>query len=430
MTQHQAPHNNVTDEKNKSHFLLRQWEKLGPGLITGAADDDPSGIATYSVAGAQFGLSLLWTAWFTWPLMSFVQMMCARIGMVTGLGLAGAMRKKFPLPVLLVACVALLVANSINVGSDLSGMADAAELLTGVSSHLYVIVFGVAIGTAIIRFRYHQIANVLKWLALALAAYVITGFLIKPDWGQVFKAFVTISIPSGGWGTIVAIFGTTISPYLFFWQAAQEVEEEKAMGRRLLKARENATKKELRDRKFDVGVGTFSSNLVMFFVILTTGLTLNPHGITQLDTSKDVAEALKPLAGNAAMLIYTIGIVGVGLLAIPTLAGSSAYAFSETLRWKGGLDEKWFRARAFYGVIIFSAAVGIAMDWLNINPIRALYWTAIINGILAPFLLIGILLVARDQKLMLGQPSSNLSQVIVSITILVMFGAAIGTFLT
>lgn len=420
----------MTKDIAKMGFLRSQWNKLGPGLITGAADDDPSGIATYSVAGAQFGLSLLWTAWFTWPLMSFVQMMCARIGMVTGMGLAGAMRKKFPKPVLLVFCVALLVANSINVGSDLSGMADAAELLTGVSSHLYVVFFGVAIGAAIIRFRYHQIANVLKWLALALAAYVISGFLIKPDWGQVAKAFFTISVPNGGWGTIVAIFGTTISPYLFFWQAAQEVEEEKAMGRRLLKARENATKKELRDRKFDVGVGTFSSNLVMFFVILCTGLTLNPHGITQLDNSKQVAQALEPLAGHAAMLLYTVGIVGVGLLAIPTLAGSSAYAFSETLRWRSGLDEKWFQARAFYGVIIFSTFVGIAMDWLNINPIQALYWTAIINGLLAPFLLIGILMVARDKKLMLGQPSSKLSQVVVGITILVMFGAAAGTFLT
>ncbi len=404
------------------------FSKLGPGLIAGAADDDPSGIATYSIAGAQFGTQLLWTAWFTWPLMAFVQMMCARIGMVTGVGLAGALRQKFPKPVLVVACFALLIANSINVGADLAGMADAGELLTGISSHLLVVLLGVGIAWAVIQYRYHQIANVLKWLALALGAYVITGFLIKPDWGQVLSAFVHISIPAnGGLATIVAIFGTTISPYLFFWQAAQEVEEEKSMGRRMLKARQGATKRELKDRKIDVGAGTFFSNLVMFFVIMCTAMTLNKQGITQLSTSREVAEALRPLAGNAAMLLYTVGIIGVGLLAIPTLTGSAAYAFSETFRWRGGLDEKWWQARAFYSVIAFSTAVGIAMDYLNINPVSALFWTAVLNGVLAPFLLIGILAVARDGKIMQGQPSSRLSQVVVGLTIIIMFGAAIGT---
>jgi len=405
------------------------FAKLGPGLIAGAADDDPSGIATYSIAGAQFGLGLLWTAWFSWPLMAFVQMMCARIGMVTGRGLAGALRVKFPKPVMILMCVCLLIANTINVGSDLAGMADAAELLTGISSHIYVVLLGVGISYAVIRFRYHQIANVLKWLAMILGAYIITGFLIKPDWAAVFAGFTHVSIPAnGGAATVVAILGTTISPYLFFWQAGQEVEEEKAMGRRMLKSREGATSKEIEDRVIDVGVGTFFSNLVMFFVILCTAMTLNAHGITQISTSREVAEALKPLAGNAAMLLYTVGIIGVGLLAIPTLTGSAAYAFSETFRWRHGLDAKWRQARAFYGVIVLSTAVGIAMDFIGINPVSALFWTAVINGMLAPFLLIGILLVARDNRIMLGQPSSLFSQFMVALTIVVMFGAAIGVF--
>jgi NRAMP (natural resistance-associated macrophage protein)-like metal ion transporter len=416
-------------EKPKSR-LRELFGILGPGLVTGAADDDPSGIATYSIAGAQLGTSLLWTAWFTWPLMGFVQMMCARIGMVTGRGLAGALREKFPKPVLIVVSLALLAANSINVGSDLSGMADAAELLTGVSSHIYVLLFGFGISYAIIRFRYHQIASVLKWLALVLCAYIIAAFLLKPDWGMVARAFILpqISGPEA-WATIVAILGTTISPYLFFWQASQEVEEEKAMGRRTVVSRRRATAKEIKDRMWDVGVGTFLSNIVMFFIILTTALTLNAHGITHISSSREAAEALRPLAGNLAMLLYTVGVIGVGLLAIPTLTGSAAYAFSETFRWRSGLDEKWKHAPAFYGVIIFSALIGVAIDFIGINPLSALFWTAVINGLLAPFLLIGVLSVARDKKIMHGQPSSMLSQIVVFITIVVMFGAAIAMFI-
>jgi NRAMP (natural resistance-associated macrophage protein)-like metal ion transporter len=418
-------------ESIRSKSRLRKLVSvLGPGLVTGAADDDPSGIATYSIAGAQLGTSLLWTAWFTWPLMGAVQMMCARIGMVTGRGLAGALREKFPKPVLVVVCVALLAANSINVGSDLSGMADAAELLTGVSSHIYIVLFGAGISYAIVKFRYHQIANVLKWLALVLCAYIVTAFLLKPDWGMVARAFIFPEIRGAqAWATIVAILGTTISPYLFFWQASQEVEEEKAIGRRTLRARRGATPAEIKDRMLDVGVGTLLSNLVMFFIILTTALTLNAHGVTNITSSREAAEALRPLAGDLAMLLYTVGVIGVGLLAIPTLTGSAAYAFSETFRWRSGLDEKWKHAPAFYGVITISALIGVAMDFININPVSALFWTAVINGLLAPFLLIGVLAVACDAKIMQGQPSSKLSQIVVLITILVMFGAAIAMFI-
>ena len=420
----------MQQEKPLQKSRLRNFfTSLGPGVITGAADDDPSGIATYSIAGAQFGTSLLWTAWLTWPLMAFVQMMCARIGMVTGQGLAGALRQKFPKPIMVLVCMALMFANTINVGSDLAGMADAAEILTGISSHIFVVIFGAGISLAVVRFRYHQIANTLKWLALTLFAYIVTAFLVKPDWSIIAKATVTLSLPTKeGWSTLVAILGTTISPYLFFWQASQEVEEEKAKGRRMLVERQGATTKEIKDRLMDVGVGTLFSNLVMFFIILTTALTLNAHGLTNITTSKEAAEALRPLAGNLAMLLYTTGIIGVGLLAIPTLTGSAAYAFSEVFHWQNGLDEKFKHARAFYSVVVLSTLCGIALDFTNINPVQALYWTAIVNGLLAPFLLIGVLIVARDKKIMFGQTSSWYSQIVVLITTLLMFAAGTAMF--
>ena len=414
----------------RPNFVKRFFSVLGPGVITGAADDDPSGIATYSIAGAQLGTSLLWTAFLTWPLMAAVQMMCARIGMVTGRGLAGALRKKFPRWVLVVASIALLLANTINIGADLSGMADAAEMLTGWDSHYFVVLFGVGISWAIIRFRYFQIAAVLKWLALVLFAYIITAIHIGPDWLAVLRDALVPSLPRGSeaWGTLVAILGTTISPYLFFWQASQEVEEEKAMGRRILIRRLGATSREIADRKLDVGVGTFFSNLVMFFIILTTALTLNRHGLTQLGTSRQVAEALRPLAGRFAEVLYTVGLIGVGLLAIPTLSGSAAYAFAETFGWKQGLDQKLKSARYFYAVVGLSTGLGIALDFANINPVKALYWTAVINGLLAPFLLAGILLTASDRAVMQDQPSSFLGRAVVAVTMLLMFGAGVGMF--
>ena len=410
--------------------LVRRFVSvLGPGLVSGAADDDPSGIATYSVAGARLGTSLLWTAWLTWPLMAAVQMMCARIGMVGGMGLAGALRKRFPRWVLVVVCVALLAANTINIGADLSGMADAAEMLTGWDSHYFVVLFGCGIAWATIRLRYYQIASVLKWLALVLFAYVVTAFYIGPDWGALLRDLLP-SVPRGSeaWGTLVAILGTTISPYLFFWQASQEVEEEKAMGRRMLRSRIGATSREIGDRKIDVGVGSFFSNLVMFFIILTTALTLHRHGVTNIETSRQVAEALRPLAGRFAELLYTLGIIGTGLLAIPTLSGSAAYAFAETFGWRHGLDQKLRNARYFYGIVALSTAAGIALDFADINPVKALYWTAVVNGLLAPFLLVGILVIACDRECMHGQPSSLLGRTVVALAALLMFGAAAGMF--
>ncbi|MEY2531805.1 MAG: hypothetical protein QOI96_1890 [Verrucomicrobiota bacterium] len=414
----------------KRGLVRRFFSVLGPGLITGAADDDPSGVATYTIAGAQLGTSLLWTAFITWPLMGCVQFMCARIGMVTGQGLGGALRQKCPRWVLVLAACALFAANSINVGADLSGMSDAAEMLTGFNSHYFVLIFGVGIAYWTVRCSYYQIAMILKWLALCLFAYVITAFVVKPEWSSVVHDTFVPTWPRGHdmWQNLVAILGTTISPYLFFWQSSQEVEQEKAKGRRMLVQRQGATSHEIIDRKLDVGTGTFFSNLVMYFIILTAALTLHSHGVTNIETSKQAAEALKPLAGPLAYFLYTAGLIGVGLLAIPTLTGSAAYAFAETFKWKEGLDKSFKGARAFYTVLIFSTLVGIAMDFMDINPVKALFWTAVINGVLAPFLLVGILFVACDRKLMQNQPSSMLSRVLVAITTLAMFGAAIGMF--
>ncbi len=407
------------------------FKSLGPGFITGAADDDPSGIGTYSVAGAQLGLSILWTAIITWPLMSAVQMMCARIGMVTGRGLAASLKRKFPKPVLIIFCSCLFVANTFNVAADLAAMGDAAFLLTGIHSSIFIIIFGAGITYATIKLNYTQIARGLKYLALFLFSYVIAAFVLKPDWMKVVKATLTPSLPQNGlaWSTLVAILGTTISPYLFYWQSSQEVEEKKAVGQTRVNDRMGCTKDELVARAFDVGVGTFFSNIVMFFIILTTGITLYENGITNIQTSAEAAAVLKPLAGNFATFLYTFGLVGTGLLAIPTLTGSIAYAWAETFGWAQGLNATLRRARPFYLIIIISTIIGIGINFTNFHPVEALYWSAVINGLLAPFLLVGILAVASDNKIMYGQPSPPLARFTVGLTILLMFGCGVAMFI-
>ena len=270
----------------------------------------------------------------------------------------------------------------------------------------------------------------LKWLVLVLFAYPITAFVVGADWGRVARDTLVPSMPRtrDEWSMLVAILGTTISPYLFFWQASEEIEEEKAAGQSTLARRRGATLKELELRNFDVGVGAFFSNMVMFFIILTTAITLNRHRITQIETTRQAAEALRPLAGKFAATLFTIGIVGVGFLAIPTLAGSVAYAFAETLGWRQGLDKKLQQARAFYILILLSTGLGVGLDFIGINPVKALYWTAVINGLLAPFLLVAILVVASDKKLMQGQPSSRLGWIVVAITTAAMFAAGVAMF--
>lgn len=405
-------------------------KSLGPGIITGAADDDPSGIATYSIVGAQLGTKLLWTALITWPLMAAVQIMCARIGMVTGQGLAGNLKQRFPKWLLFAFILALLVANTINIGADLAGMAEAASMLSGINSHWFVVVFAILISWATVRLQYRQIANVLKWLVLVLFAYPVTAFIVGANWGEVLHDTLVPTIPHSKdeWAMLVAILGTTISPYLFFWQTSEEVEEEKSAGHSTLALRRGATTKELKLRNIDVSVGAFFSNMVMFFIILTTAVTLNRHGIIKIESSRQAAEALRPLAGNFAATLFTLGIVGVGFLAIPTLAGSAAYAFAETLGWRQGLNKKLTQARWFYALILVSTGVGVVLDFIGINPMKALYWTAVINGLLAPFLLVAIMIVASDKKLMQGQPSSRLGWMIVSVTTIVMVAAGVAMF--
>lgn len=416
--------------RRPARWIRSLLKSIGPGIITGAADDDPSGIATYSIAGAQLGTKLLWTALLTWPLMAAVQMMCARIGKVTGKGLAGNFSQRFPRWLLLVFVIALLAANTINIAADLAGMADAAAMVSGINSHWYVVVFALLISWATVRLQYNQIANVLKWLVLVLFAYPITAFIVGADLGQVLRDTLVPSMPHSRneWATLVAILGTTISPYLFFWQASEEVEEEKSAGQSTLAMRRGATSQELELRNIDVGVGAFFSNMVMFFIILTTAITLNRHGITNIETSRQAAEALRPLAGNFAATLFTWGIVGVGFLAIPTLAGSTAYAFAETLGWRQGLSKRLRQARWFYALILGSTGMGVALDFIGINPVKALYWTAVINGLLAPFLLVAILIVAADKKLMQSQPSSRLGWIVVAITTIAMFAAGIAMF--
>lgn len=399
--------------------------------MAGAADDDPSGIATYSIAGAQRGFELLFLSFLTWPLMGAVQMMCARIGMVSGQGLIGSLGKKFPRFVILLIAIALFIANTVNIGADLAGMADAAEMLTGINSKVFVVLFGIGIAVATVKLPYPKIARWLKWLALVLFAYVACGFLVVEDWSKVLAATFAPKWSGGAesWKMIVAILGTTISPYLFFWQASQEVEEEKSLGRMSKRQRVGATRQEIGHRKQDVALGTLLSNVVMYFIILTAAVTLHARGVTEIETSRQAAEALRPLAGEFAALLFTLGVVGVGFLAIPVLAGSAAYALAETFHWRQGLSERPKGAKRFYFVVVAAVVLGICLEFIGINPMKALLWSAILNGLLAPFLLVGVLLVAIDKKLMNGQTSSMLSRWVVGVTALIMFAAGLAIFL-
>jgi Mn2+/Fe2+ NRAMP family transporter len=416
--------------KRKLNPVRRFLRALGPGVITGAADDDPAGIATYSITGARFGTGLLWLAPVMWPFVAAVQSMCARVGMVTGGGLMDALRRKLPRPVLFLVAAALFGANTFNIGADLAGMAEAAELLTRVDSRAWVVAFGVLIAWATIALRYAAIARILKWLVLVLFAYVVAAFSIGPDWGEVARATFVPSLPRGPgvWATIVAILGTTISPYLFFWQTAEEVEEEKSKGRRTLGQRIGATRREIRTSDLDVGVGTFFGNVAFFFITLTTALTLHQHGITRPETTAEVASALRPIAGPFAMLLYAIGLVGTGALAIPTLAGSAAYAFSELFGWREGLEERFSGAPGFYGAFALSIGSAMVMNFAHFSVVRALYLSAIINGLLAPLLLAGILAVASDRGIMERQPISWLCKATVLVTALAMMAAGAAMF--
>lgn len=393
-------------------------------MVAGAANDDPSGIATFTIAGARHGFVFLWTALYTWPLMAAVQSMCARIGMVTGRGLIGSLALKYPRWLLAIGSVSLLVANTINLGADLSGMADAAEMVTRLDAKIWVVVFAVGIAWATVKLPYDLIARYLKYLAFVLFAYVICGFLAAKDWGAALKATVIPTLPRDkeGWSTLVALMGTALSPYVFFWQSAQEVEQEKDVGRCTVEERKGATHAEICQRRWDIGVGSFFCKLIMFFIILTAASSLRGQNI---ESSRQAAEALKPVAGAFASWLYALGVIGVGMLAVPTLSGSAAYALAETFHWRHGLNEKVDRAREFYSVIIVSTALGILLEFFGVNPIRALFLAGLINGILGPFLLLGVWRIARDQKIMAGQRSPGIAAIGTLLTVIVMAGAAL-----
>jgi NRAMP (natural resistance-associated macrophage protein)-like metal ion transporter len=406
--------------------------ELGPGLITGAADDDPSGISTYSVTGASFGYAPLWTALFSFPLMSAVQLMCARLGMVTGRGLAGVLRRNYPHWVLWGACALLIIANVVNIGADLGGMAETTAMVIGTKAFIFTPVYAALIVSLLFWTSYRFIAKVFKWLTLILFAYVIAAFLAHPDWPAVLRAtFVPhIEWSSGYLATFVGILGTTISPYLFFWQASQEVEEERKMGRRSVGQRKGATDDELRESRTDVLTGMFFSNFVMYFIILTTAATLHAHGETRIETAQQAAEALKPLAGNAAYVLFALGLIGTGMLGVPVLAGSAAYAVSEAAAWRGTLEDKPRLSRKFYAVVAVSMVLGLVLNLAGVNAVRMLFLSAVLNGLLAPPLIVLVVLLTSSKKVMGRRVNPPVLKWLGWATAAVMTAAAIGMFAT
>jgi NRAMP (natural resistance-associated macrophage protein)-like metal ion transporter len=376
---------------------------LGPGLITGASDDDPSGIATYSQAGAQFGFGMGWVMLFSWPLMAAIQEVSARIGRVTGKGIAANLREHYPLSLLRAIVLLLLVANIINLGADLGAMGDALRLLIGGSSGVYVVLFAVLCAALEIFSRYARYVKVLKWLTLSLFAYVATVLVVEVPWREVLDRTL---VPSFIWRqdyivVIVAVLGTTISPYLFFWQASEEAEDERVNPAEhpLTEAPEEA-RGQIRRIEIDTYVGMGLSNLIAFFIIITTAATLHLHGITDIQTSEEAARALRPIAGELAFFVFACGIVGTGLLAIPVLAGSAAYALAEAMQWTIGLGRRPRDAKAFYGTIAVATLIGVAINFVHIDPIKALFWTAVINGVVAVPLMIVMMLMTMRRDIM------------------------------
>lgn len=390
-------------EINTIKKTKRYWNVLGPGLTTGASDDDPSGIATYSQTGAQYGFQLLWLSIITFPLMSVVQEMCARIGIVTGRGLAGNIRSHFSKKVLYACTLMLFAANAFNIGADLGAMAKGVQLLSPQANfNLLVIGFALLCVLLQIYLPYARYAHYLKWLALVLLAYVASALMAHLDWGNVLRHAVT---PSIHWNKdqlllICAILGTTISPYLFFWQTSQEVENQIMKGKTSIAARQHTNRHQIRAMRLDVWSGMALSNIVMFFIIAACGALLFANGVTNITSAAQAAEALRPFAGDATYWLFAIGIIGTGMLAIPVLAGSSSYAAAESFKWREGLYRKFRQAHAFYGILILSVFVGLSINFLHIDPIKALIYSAVANGIVAPLVLALIVIISSDKKIM------------------------------
>jgi len=419
-------------EKSKAPGLLHTFfANLGPGLVTGAADDDPSTIATYSVVGAAYGYAPLWTALVTFPLMAAIQLMCARLGMVTGRGLAAAVRIYYPRWVLWGACSILVVANIINIGADLGGMAEATQLITGIRSLIWIPVYALFIVVSLFWVSYKRIAWVFKWLALVLFAYVFAAFYAHVDWRH---ALAVTFVPHLEWSrrflaVLVGLLGATISPALFFWQAAGQVEEERGKGRALAQ-RKGATAGELRFARTDTVTGMFFSNFIMYFIILTTAATLHAHGETDVTTARQAAEALRPLAGNGAYLLFTLGLIGTGMLGVTVLVGSCAYAVAEGAVWRGSMADKPRSARKFYAVMAVAMALGLALNYLGFNAVKMLFWAAVINGLLAPPLILLVILLTSNHKVMGKRVSPPLLRYLGWATFGVMTAAAAGMIFT
>jgi len=383
----------------KEHPLSR----VGPGLITGVADDDPSGIATYSQAGAQFGLNMLWTMPLAFPLMAAIQSMCARIGRVTGKGLAANIKTAFPPIVLYGVVLLLLVANTLNIAADVAAMGEVSELVTGFDRHLMTVFFVVATLLLQVFIPYHRYVFFLKWLTLSLLSYAAVLFTVHVPWGEVaIRTFWPNFTPDAEAATVVVgVFGTTISPYLFFWQASEEVEDMQSRRRAAPLVRDaHAASPELRRIRWDTWSGMFYSDITAYFIILATAVTLNVAGIKDIETAAQAASALRPLAGEFAFLLFALGILGVGLIGVPVLAGSAAYALSEAMGWNWGLERKATDARGFYGVITVSVLAGLIIQYSPISPMKALFWSAVINGIVAVPLMVVIILLASKKSVM------------------------------
>ena len=414
-------------QKSRREKISSRLRELGPGLITGAADDDPSGIATYSQAGAAFGYGLLWTALVSLPLMSAIQLMCARIGIVARSGLAAVLRQHYPRWLLWLACALLIIGNTINIAADLAGMAAGAGLLTGIPSIWFVPAFTALILALLVFASYENMTRVLKWLTLALFSYVFAAMLSGADWLAVARGTLIprITLSRDYLLTFVAIMGTTISPYLFFWQAAQNAEQDALIMRRIVGRPRRAVQRELRAAARDVNAGMLFSNLIMYFIILTAGATLHRAGITNVQTAEEAARALKPVAGSAASLLFTVGLVGTGMLGIPVLAGSAAYAIAEAAAWRAGMDEKVHSARQFYGVIAVAMIVGMLLNFLHVNAIKLLIGSAVINGLLAPPLIAIVLVVCNNEQVMGMHRNRKTLNILGGLGVLLMSGAAV-----
>ena len=416
----------------KNNPIKSILNRLGPGLITGASDDDPSGIGTYTQAGAALGYATLWTAVVTLPLMIVVQHICAKIGMCSGRGLAGVLRKFYPRWLLYPAVGGLVVANTINAGTDIAAIAAAINMFVPIPIAALVLPIAVAIVVLQIWGSYRLIVHVFKWLSLSLFAYVIAAFLAGPDWDRVLYATVVpqIRFDNAYVTTLVALLGTTISPYLFFWEASEEVEEEKSKGRRSIHSRLGATDQEFRAEKIDTVSGMLFCNIVFYFVILAAASTLHVSGQTDIQSATEAAQALRPLAGDLATVLFAIGLIGAGLLAVPVLTGAAAYAVAETFGWPSGLNEKPRHAKKFYGFIAASTLVGVVIGVADVNPISALFWTAVINGVIAPPLLVVVMLVSNDERVVGRRKNGLWTNIIGWLAAAIMFAAAIGMFVT